>query len=113
MNILLHSHNVNQALIDLCLRQLAMKRYHFKSWFTHINKIQSQYDLSSLNRLYNKEETPTKTEFKMMYQTAINTSWSKKLLEDCRSKQSLKYVNLEACASGKPHPAQQSVHNNA
>jgi hypothetical protein len=108
LNNLLHSSN--QGLLDLCLRQTAMKRFYSKSWFTHINKVLDIYNLPSLSRLL--DETPTKAEFKTSYKKAINKVWNKKLLDTCTTKKSLAYANLEICSSGKPHPVWQTVQNN-
>ena len=83
-------------------RQLAFKSENSASFTIQIRKTLQKYNLPDAYELINK--TPSKGEWKSMVREATNTTYRKKIMEEQKSKNSLRYLMLQKHPLDEPHP---------
>ena len=94
---------------ELIVRQLAMKDDDSNSWAVPVRKLLLQYELPSINSIV--ECPPKKTEWKTLVKKKCNLYWTKQLRESCKDKKTLKYLDVNNCATDKLHPIWQYCNN--
>ena len=90
-------------------RQLAVTAPESKCWTRRAEKALAKYQLPSPYSLF--ENPPKKLAWKRRVKTAVQESWTDKLIADAEDMSSLEYLNLDACEIGSLHPTWQEVNN--
>ena len=108
LNSIIHSEN--KLLLDVLQRQLAMKNMYSNSWFVNVSSILQKYNLPLISRLVNSDQS--KDSMKMMFKKTVNDWWTRKLKEECHTKKTLAYVNIDDLSTTKCHPVWSTVRAN-
>ena len=87
---------------EILRRQLAMKDMSSNSWAVYVRKILWKYNLPSAFEIF--QNPLTKSEWQVHIKSEVHAFWERKLKEGSKDKTSLRYLNLEACTIGTPHP---------
>jgi hypothetical protein len=93
----------------LAQRQLATKDYKDKSWFAETNRLLLSYNLPSAHDIL--LEVPKKEHWKILVKKKIHDKVWPELKASVQSKSSARYVNLDACTPGVPHPVWATVNH--
>ena len=91
----------NNTLIDVTIRQLAVKSYSSKSWFVDVSKLLLKYNLPPAAKLLSYPLT--KYQFKSLTKKAVHQYWSDVLKQQCGEKSSLRYINVAPLSTSKHH----------
>ena len=94
---------------DIALRQIVMKAVKGKSWFMFVREILHMYNLPSIFQLLSN--LPSKNEWKMVMNTAVNKAVEEGWQQDVKSKSSLKYVNVDSLKVDRTHHIWSTVRN--
>ena len=99
VNMLHRKESVEREVI---IRQLAMKNMDSNSWVILVRELLYKYQLPSAFHL--TDNPPRKAAWKKRVKRAINQHWYSKLKKEAAEKNTLKYLNTDACEPGKVHP---------
>ena len=94
----------------LAIRELAVKDLKSRSWFITIQETLFQYDLPSAHDLL--ANPPEKLAWKYQVKTHISEYWEKSIVNEARSKSTLRYLNFENFQIGCVHKLWTSVKYN-
>ena len=94
---------------EIAQRQLAVKSFESRSWFSVCNRLLYQYDLPCVYLLHQSIESMKSWKDKV--KTAIETFVQSQWLAD--RKKSLQYLNVELLRVGKTHQSWESLPNNS
>ena len=95
----MRENSVEQLILQ---RQLAIKDLEDKSWTTRVRQLLWEYKLPSAFEIL--ENPPQKKHWARTVKDAVSTSVFDELKEEAKQKKSLKFINLDACQPGHPHP---------
>jgi hypothetical protein len=101
----------NSVQHTLAMRQTAMKSPKSHSWFQTTEKILTIYDLPPTYKLL--DNPPTKQEWKRTVKEAVNSKIEKDMKQKLSTKNSARFINLDKCKTGRPHPVWSTVQNNS
>ena len=92
---------------EIAQRQLAVKSFESRSWFSVCNRLLYKYNLPCVYLL--QQSTDGMKKWKEQVKIAIDTYVQSQWLAEC--KKSLQYLNVEALEVGKIHPSWGSLPN--
>ena len=91
----------NKTLLNLCKRQLAVKKYTSNSWFVEIERLLIMYNLPCVRSLI--ESKFTKNKFKSLVHKAVHNHWTLKLRSECMDKSTLIFCDFQKMSTRKEH----------
>ena len=74
----------NETMLNLCKRQLSVKKYTSSSWFFEIEKLLVMYNLPCVKSLI--ESAYSKIKFKALVHKAVHNHWTLKLRSECHDR---------------------------
>lgn len=93
--------NKDSVEYKIALRQLSLKSKSSDSWFIQIVKLTELYQLPMPLDLFNN--TPEKLTWKKFVNSKIENYWKDRLIDEAKSKSSLRFLNIEALNVGTVH----------
>ena len=88
-------------------RQLAVKGTESASFTVTIRKLLQKYDLPDAFSLL--DNTPTKEKWKTMVREATNTKYRKEVMEEMKTKSSLRYLSIQEHPLDEPHQIYRTI----
>ena len=108
LNSILHSNN--SVLLDIMMRQVAVKTQSSKSWFVNIVSLLQKYNLPLLSTLL--DCSLSKNQMKSLFKRAVNNWWTDALKQECTTKSTLVFLNIEDLSTEDYHPVWKTVKPN-
>ena len=91
-------------------QQLSVKVHNSSSWFIYVQDLLEKYNLQDINILI--QNVPTKDQWTITVSKAISAFWTDVLLQDCLTKSTLRFCNINILKLCQIHPVWITVDNN-
>ncbi len=91
----------NSLLVNMAVRQLAVKNSSSNSWFVKCQKILMRYQLPDVMDIIDTK--PDRDEWKRTTNKAVKTFWMEKLHQKVDTQTSLCHIKLTDCSPRNPH----------
>ena len=108
LNSIIHSNN--SVLLDMLSRQIAMKKLSSKSWFVSVFSLLQKYNLPLLSDLLKSSQS--RNQMKLLFKRAVHKWWTDALRQECTTKTTLVFLNIDKLNTEDSHPVWKTVQSN-